>query len=184
MLNQELLLIQQAFSHHLPNQTYAIQDQIDFTEIQLESLKEKAKEIEIHNTNYILKNINKSDTSWISLSESVLFCLNKILNPLKLKIFQKDLKKKLENYLESFKDLKELNTLVKDYREESWTRPRTEERIKNLIKNQQDRLNSLINFTLSIKKLEPRIKEEKEEKWTKLPVFKPEIKKRKRRKTH
>jgi len=181
IINQEILLIQQAFRNHLPRTKSIIQtEQIEFTELQLKDLKEKAKEIEVYNTNYIIKNINNKNTSWISLSESVLFCLDFLSS---LKIFKKDLKKKLKNYLENFKDLKELNTLVKDYREESWTRQRTESKIKKLIEDKQDKLNNLINFTLSIKKLEPRIKEEKEEKWKTLPKFIPE-KKRRKRKTH
>jgi len=146
--------------------------------LQIIELKEKAEDIHIYNTNYILKNINSKNTSWISLSESVLFCLDFLSS---LKIFKKDLKKKLEKYLSNFKDLKDLNTLVKDYKEESWTRPRTEEKIKELIENKQDKLNSLINFTLSIKTLEIKSKEEKEEKWTKLPKIEPGKRKRKRR---
>ena len=180
MLNQEIFLIQQAFSSHLPNQSSAIQEEIvEYTELQIKELQEIAKEIEIYNTNYILKNINNKNTSWIALSESVLFCLDFLRS---LKIFKKDLKKKLEKYLESFKDLKELSTLVKDYREESWTRPRTEQKIKELIESKQNKLNSLISFTLSIKKLDPRLREEKaDEKWTKIPKFIPEKKKHRRK---
>ena len=180
MLNQEIFLIQQAFSSHLPNQSSAIQEEIvEYTELQIKELQEIAKEIEIYNTNYILKNINNKNTSWIALSESVLFCLDFLRS---LKIFKKDLKKKLEKYLESFKDLKELSTLVKDYREESWTRPRTEQKIKELIESKQEKLNSLISFTLSIKKLDPRLREEKaDEKWTKIQKFIPEKKKHRRK---
>lgn len=180
IIHQEILLIQEAFSSHLPKDKSIIQEEkIEFTELQLKDLKEKANEIEVYNTNYILKNINEKNTSWIALSESVLFCLDFLGS---LKIFKKDLKKKLEKYLENFKDLKELSTLVKDFREESWTRPKVERKIKELIEDKQNKLNSLISFTLSIKKLEPRLKEEKDfgDKWKKLPVFRPIRKRRKR----
>jgi len=177
MLNQEFLLIHQAFSSHLPKQT-AI-EKVEFTELQIKELQEIAKEIEIYNTNYIIKNINNKNTSWIALSESVLFCLDFLGS---LKIFKNNLKKKLEKYLDNFKDLKELSTLVKDYREESWTRPRTEQKIKKLIEDKQNELNSLISFTLSIKKLDPKLREEKaDDKWTSIPKIESDKKKHRKR---
>ena len=167
----------------MPKQTSTTQlEQTEFTELQLKDLEEKAKEIEIYNSNYILKNINKKDTSWIALSESALFCFD-ILEQLKLKVFKKDLRRKIEKYLKNFNGLEELRTLVKDYKESIFIRPSIESKLKEIISPYQTSLNNLINFTLSIKKLEAKLKEEKvlEEKWKKLPVLKP---KKKRRKTH